>query len=118
MGASHRAAGALAPIAKAAPSARRVAEIWCDLNGERGRALEWGFLETRALAALGAARRLTPAAFVGDLGASSGALLLALAAFALRVPRGAGGAALVCGASERGERAAAVLATPRAGGED
>ena len=43
---------------------------------------------------------------------------LALAAYALRAPRGAGGAALVCGASERGERAAAVLATPRAGGED
>ncbi len=109
---------AVARALGAAPSARRIEGIWNDLNGERGRALEWGFLETRALAALGAARRLTPAAFVGDLGASSGALLLALAAFALRVPRGAGGAALVCGASERGERAAAVLATPRAGGED
>ena len=116
-----RADGATRAVARAlgaAPSARRIEEIWNDLNGERGRALEWGFLETRALAALGAARRRTPATFVGDLGASSGALLLALAAFALRAPRGAGGAALVCGASERGERAAAVLATPRAGGED
>ena len=117
-GRADGATRAVARVLSAAPSARRVAEIWCDLNGERGRALEWGFLETRALAALGAARRLTPAAFVGDLGASSGALLLALAAFALRAPRGAGEAALVCGASERGERAAAVLATPRAGGEE
>lgn len=116
-----RADGAARAVARAlgsAPSARRIEEIWCDLNGERGRALEWGFLETRALAALGAARRRTPAAFVGDLGSASGALLLALAAYALRTPRVAGGAALVCGASERGERAAAVLAAPRAGGED
>ncbi len=109
---------AAARVLSAAPSARRIEEIWCDLNGERGRALEWGFLETRALAALGSARRRTPAAFVGDLGASSAALLLALAAYALRASRGARGAALVCGASERGERAAAVLATPGAGGEE
>ena len=116
-----RADGATRAVARAlgaAPSARRIEEVWCDLNGERGRALEWGFLETRALAALGAARRRAPAAFVGDLGSASGALLLALAAYALRAPRGAGGAALVCSASERGERAAAVLATPRPGGED
>ncbi|HPA52337.1 MAG TPA: beta-ketoacyl synthase N-terminal-like domain-containing protein [Thermoanaerobaculia bacterium] len=115
-----RADGATRAVTRAlgaAPSARRVEEIWCDLNGERSRALEWGFLETRALSALGGARRQTPAAFAGDLGSSSGALLLALAAHALRTPRGAGGAALVCGASERGERAAAVLAIPRAGGE-
>lgn len=116
-GQAEGATRAVARALAAAPSAGRIEDVWCDLNGERGRALEWGLLETRALSTLGGARRRTPAAFAGDLGAASGALLLALAAYALRTSRGSNGAALVCGASDRGERAAAVLSVPRAGGE-
>lgn len=95
----------------ASPSAGRIADVFTDLNGERGRFLEWALVETRALAALPAGwKRHLPASIVGDLGAASGVLLLALAAHGIRFPRGAGGAALVTGTAERGERVAAVLA--------
>lgn len=91
-----------------------VTDVWVDLNGERNRDLEWALVETRVLAGLPAWwRRHVPASIVGDLGAASGPLLLALAACEIRRRPGAG-SALVCGASDAGERAAAVLARPRA----
>ena len=102
----------------AAASAGRIANVYTDLNGERNRALEWALVETRALSPLPAGwRRNVPAAIVGDLGASSAPLLLVLAAETIRSARGAGGAALVCAASDRGERAAVVLGAPRPAGK-
>ena len=102
----------------AAASAGPVSDVWTDLNGERNRALEFGLVETRALSALPAGgRRHVPASIVGDLGAASATLLLVLAAETIRSVRGAAGAALVCAASDGGERAAVVLGAPRPGGK-
>jgi hypothetical protein len=53
---------------------------------------------------------------IGDLGAASGVLLLAFAAWKIRRGRGVGSSSLVYGAAERGERVAAVLAAPPAAG--
>lgn len=112
------AARAVSAALAAAASAGRIGDVWVDLNGERNRALEWSLVETRALSGLPPGwRRHVPAAVVGDLGAATATLLLALSADAIRAGRGAGGAALVFAASERGERAAAVLAAPRAAGK-
>lgn len=116
----NRAEGASQAVTSAlsaSPSASRIVDVFTDLNGERGRFLEWALVETRCLAALPAGwRRHLPATIVGDLGAAAGLLLLALAANGVRFPLGAGGAALVTGTAERGERAAAVLAAPAADG--
>lgn len=113
-GATRAVTAALA----AAASAGRIADLYTDLNGERNRALEWSLVETRALSALPAGwQRHVPASIVGDLGAASAPLLLVLATEAIRSARGARGAALVCAASDRGERAAAVLGVPRAAGK-
>jgi 3-oxoacyl-[acyl-carrier-protein] synthase-1 len=113
-GATRAVAAALA----AGAPAGRITDVWTDLNGERNRALEWALVETRALASQPAGwRRREPASIVGDLGAAAAPLLLALAVETIRKTRGAGGAALVCAASDRGERAAAVLGAPRPGGK-
>jgi 3-oxoacyl-[acyl-carrier-protein] synthase-1 len=112
-GASKAVRGALS----AAPSAGRITDVFVDLNGERGRFLEWALVETRCLSTLQDGwRRHVPASIVGDLGAASGVLLIALAAHTVRLGRPAGGAALVCSAAERGERGAAVLGAPGAAG--
>jgi len=98
----------------AAADAGRIAGVYTDQNGERSRDLEWGLVETRVLSALPHGwRRHVPSSIVGDLGAASAPLLLVLAALAVRDGRGA---ALVCAASDEGERAAAVLAAKAAAG--
>lgn len=113
-GATRAVNGALA----AAPSAGRVRDVFTDLNGERGRFLEWALVETRCFAALPEGwRKHAPASVVGDLGAASGGLLLALAARSVGDGKGSGGAAIVCSTAERGERAAAVLGPVPAGGK-
>jgi 3-oxoacyl-[acyl-carrier-protein] synthase-1 len=85
----------------------------CDLNGESHRAVEWG----TALVLLGArlARQRVlwhPAQSVGDVGAASGGLGIALACrtFARRSPPAA--RALVWCAGDGGERAACLLEAP------
>ena len=104
-----------AALAGGAPVGR-VADVYADLNGERNRDLEWALVETRVLSALPAGwKRHVAASIVGDLGAASAGLNLVLAAEAVGRARGGGGAALVCAASDRGERAAALLASPRPG---
>lgn len=99
----------------AASGAGRIAAVFTDQNGERNRDLEWGLVETRVLSALPAGwRRHVPASIVGDLGSAAAPLLLVLAALAVRDGRGA---ALVCAASDEGERGAAVLSARTAGGK-
>jgi 3-oxoacyl-[acyl-carrier-protein] synthase-1 len=106
---------AVSEVLASAASSGRIADVFTDLNGERGRSLEWGLVETRCLNALPAGwRHHVPAAMVGDLGAASGVLLLAFAAWTIGRARGGAGSALVCCAAERGERVAVVLATPQA----
>ncbi len=105
---ASRALGAV--LAAAGPDAR-ITDVYTDLNGERNRDLEWALVETRVLSPLPAGwRRHVPASVVGDLGAAMAPLLLVLAAGGVR---GGRGAALVCAASDAGERAAVALASAR-----
>lgn len=104
------AARAIGAALAAATGAGRITDVFVDQNGERNRDLEWGLVETRVLSTLPAGwRRHVPAAVAGDLGSASAPLLLVLAVLSVRSGRGA---ALVCAASDEGERAAAVLARP------
>jgi 3-oxoacyl-[acyl-carrier-protein] synthase-1 len=59
--------------------------VLCDLNGESYRAFEWGVAAARLGEQLGPARRLVhPASSLGDLGAATGGVLVALALAAFR----------------------------------
>lgn len=83
----------------------------CDLNGDRYRAMEWGMAGIRVLGHLSGELPLQhPADCIGDPGAGSGALGLVWAATALWKGHAGCERALVWGASEGPERAAAVLA--------
>ncbi len=85
-------------------------DIYCDLNGQRNRADEYGF------AALRVRRHVhDPGAFVapcrawGDVGAATGPLLVTLAACRARRGRARGGRALVWCASDLEDRAALLV---------
>ena len=83
--------------------------VLCDLNGEPYRASEWGLARPRAL---GWARDVTvwhPADCWGDIGAATGAALLALGAFALHEGFAPTPELLVWAGSEGGQRAAVFL---------
>jgi 3-oxoacyl-[acyl-carrier-protein] synthase-1 len=87
-----------------------IQDVFTDLNGERGRFHEWGIASGRCLHRLELGWALHhPADCWGDLGAATGAFLLALAADGLRAGRLQGATALVSTMSESGERACAVL---------
>ena len=89
--------------------------VVCDLNGERYRAQEWGLVLARTQGAQGAQLTWHAADCMGDAGAASGALSLVWAAMALSRRHAPGNAALIWGASDDGERGAAVLqAMPQA----
>lgn len=86
-------------------------DVRCDINGERYRSEEWGFVALRLGAALrDATDYKTPVQSCGDVGAASGALNLAISLQAWRRRYARGPRALVWGSSEGGLRAAAVLA--------
>ncbi len=85
-------------------------DVLCDLNGERGRFLEWGLIETRCLRLLRDGWRLHhPVDCTGDLGAATGVFLLGLGAGLLRWGHALRQGVLIAAASERGERACAAL---------
>ena len=86
-----------------------VSLVLCDLNGERHRANEWGLAMARCFGSdAGPSMLWHPADGLGDVGAASGVLNLVLGTLALaRSPRGR--SALAWGASDDGERGAAVL---------
>jgi 3-oxoacyl-[acyl-carrier-protein] synthase-1 len=91
-----------------------VDDVYCDINGERYRAEEWGFVALR----LGAAFRdatvyRTPVQGCGDLGAATGAVNIVRCMQAWRRGYAKGPRALVWGSSEGGLRAAALLAAPK-----
>lgn len=94
---------ALATVLAVDPDPRWVLS---DMNGESQRAAEWGALLTRvpAIAAVQALEH--PAQSIGDIGAASGALLLALAREAFAKGVAPASSALVLTASHDGARAA------------
>jgi 3-oxoacyl-[acyl-carrier-protein] synthase-1 len=87
--------------------------VYSDINGERYRSEEWGFVVLRAPAAFETPSYEAPADCWGDVGAASGALatVLAVQSFARGYARGP--RALIMAASENGLRGALVVQDPR-----
>ncbi|WP_237080035.1 hypothetical protein [Myxococcus xanthus] len=107
---------ALAPL----EGTREVAaSVHSDLNGERYRSEEWGFVALRLGAAFRDASVIhTPVSSCGEVGAATGALNLVLCAQAWRRRYASGPRALLWGSSEAGLRAAALLEEPLSGSEE
>jgi uncharacterized protein (TIGR02270 family) len=100
-------AAVLAPLAEAAGVAP---VLFCDLNGETARTREWGWAQARLGRALQAGFAVEhPAIVLGDLGAASGATLVALAAELLPEKYPERPAAVVWTASDDGNRRAMLL---------
>lgn len=100
-------------VGAAAPGGPRVGRIYCDLNGERHRSEEWGFVALRLGAAFVDVTDLhTAAGLWGDVGAATGALNLVQAVWAWAREPGVGELAAVWGSSEGGLRAAALVGAP------
>lgn len=95
----------------------RLPLVVSDFAGHRDIALEYGLANSRTLPGLpGDTRHWHPADSIGDTGAASGAVTLAWAASALRERWVDDEEIVIWGASERSERAAALLlAEPGAG---
>ena len=90
--------------------ADRVDDIYCDINGERHRADEWGFTAMRLSTAFrDATVYRTAVGSWGDVGAASGALGCVLATQAWSRGYARGPRALVWGSSTTGLRGATVL---------
>ncbi|WP_426755625.1 hypothetical protein [Myxococcus sp. Y35] len=90
-----------------------VASVHSDLNGERYRSEEWGFVALRLGAAFRDATDIhTPVSSCGEVGAATGALNLVLCAQSWRRRYASGPRALLWGSSEAGLRAAALLEEP------
>jgi 3-oxoacyl-[acyl-carrier-protein] synthase-1 len=85
-----------------------------DLTGERWRSLEWALVETRCLGELATARfRLWhPADCLGDVGAATGLVQLALALRGFARGYCGDGPVLLVSASDRGERSAMMVLPP------
>lgn len=87
-----------------------IADVYCDINGERPRATDWGF----ALLRIGSWFRdgtdyRTAVGSCGDVGAATAALNVVLAAQAWQRGYASGNRSLVWGASWQGLRGAVVL---------
>lgn len=95
-------------------AASLVTDVYCDMNGEPYRADEYGFtcLRTRQFFA-SPSDFVAPADCWGDTGAAGAPLHLSLAAVAGCKAYAKGGVAFAWASSEKGERAAALLATGR-----
>jgi 3-oxoacyl-[acyl-carrier-protein] synthase I len=93
--------------------AQAVDTTYSDINGERYRSEEWGFVAMRIPAAFKALEYEAPANSWGDIGAASGALgaVLAVQSWARGYARGP--RALVIGGSRDGARGAILLQDPK-----
>jgi 3-oxoacyl-[acyl-carrier-protein] synthase I len=100
------------------PPAETINEIICDINGERYRGEEWGFVCLRLPQYFDdpSAYR-SPADCWGDMGAASGPLFVMLACQAAQRGYARGPRTLLWAGSEGGLRAAAVLDTEIAGND-
>lgn len=86
--------------------------VYVDLNGERYRSEEWGFVQMRAAEVFGPAPPMIPADCWGDVGAASGALFAILAAQAWSRRNAKGHHALCLTGSLAGLRGATLLESP------
>ncbi|TQF15279.1 hypothetical protein FJV41_14485 [Myxococcus llanfairpwllgwyngyllgogerychwyrndrobwllllantysiliogogogochensis] len=104
---------ALAPLKG---TGEMVACVHGDLNGERYRSEEWGFVALRLGAVFRDASVIrTPVSNCGEVGAATGALNLVLCAQSWQRRYASGPRALLWGSSEAGLRAAALLERPLSG---
>src|SRR5207247_7451298 len=88
----------------------RLHGVLVDLSGERWRFLEWALAETRFSMRLPAGWRLWhPADCIGDVGAATGLVHVALAVRAFARDYAGGGSVLVDNSPERCERFAACI---------
>lgn len=109
LGLSRALRGALAAL----PADAHVDAVYCDMNGERYRADEYGFTLTRVGKRLRRpAEFCAPADCWGDVGAASGVLSLCLAVASARRGYAPGPRALLWASSECGLRGAALLTLP------
>jgi 3-oxoacyl-[acyl-carrier-protein] synthase-1 len=97
-------------IQGASPPAERISDIICDINGERYRGEEWGFVCLRLPQYFNdpTAYR-SPADCWGDMGAASGPLFMMLACQAAERGYAKSARCLVWAGSENGLRGAVVL---------
>jgi 3-oxoacyl-[acyl-carrier-protein] synthase I len=95
--------------AMARPGVQKIGGLYCDLNGERYRSDEWGFVALRCHNVLLDATAYTSAVGSwGDVGAATGVLNLVLATQAWARGYAPHPSALVFGGSEAGQRCAVV----------
>jgi 3-oxoacyl-[acyl-carrier-protein] synthase-1 len=88
----------------------RINEIYCDINGERYRNEEWGFVCLRLAEFFDDPTAYhSPAECWGDMGAASGPLFVALACQAFAYGYSRGPRAMLWASSEGGQRSVAVL---------
>lgn len=88
----------------------QIQNVFCDMNGDRYRADEFGFSVLRTKEKFRAASEfIAPADCWGDVGAAGGPLHTALAVIAHRKRYGKGPLSMVWASSESGERGAAVI---------
>jgi 3-oxoacyl-[acyl-carrier-protein] synthase-1 len=96
----------------ALPAGTQVSDVYCDMNGEPYRADEYGFACLRTKEAfMSVSDFVAPADCWGDVGAAGASLHLVLAAIAGANGYARGGTALIWASAEKGERAAALVAT-------
>lgn len=96
--------------ALAGQGSKLIDSIYCDINGERYRSEEWGFVALRlGQCFMDPASYVSPAERWGDLGAASGPLFAMLASTAFARGSGKASRTLLWASSEQGLRGAAVL---------
>lgn len=94
----------------AGQGSQRIDSVYCDINGERYRSEEWGFVALRlGQCFIDPASYVSPAERWGDLGAASGPLFAMLASTAIARGNGKASRTLLWASSEQGLRGAAVL---------
>ncbi|PRP93614.1 hypothetical protein [Enhygromyxa salina] len=86
--------------------------IFSDINGERYRSEEWGFVALRAPEAFGSSSYEAPVDCWGDVGAASGALFGVLSVRSWARGYALGSRALLMTGSTSGLRGAILLAQP------
>ena len=105
-----------AAVACLDPEAARINRILCDINGERYRSEEWGFVCLRLSQYFDDVTAYeSPAECWGDVGAASGPLWAMLVCQAAVRGRAKGPHTMLWASSERGLRGVAVLETPMKG---
>lgn len=97
-------------IERLEPSQKKINDIVCDINGERYRGEEWGFVCLRLPQYFDAPTAyLSPADYWGDMGAASGPLFAMLACQAAECGYASGPRTLLWASSEGGLRGAVLL---------